>query len=86
MQVYIYIYVHTHPESPKAVLFESLPKAAQKRIFAEKTIATAEVLLLMGYSNVVGFHGRGSIAMFTLRFTHDYSRFTLDLRAARCTF
>ena len=31
--VYAYIYI---PKSPKAVLSESLPKVAQKRIIAEK--------------------------------------------------
>ena len=48
--IYIYIYI---PKSPKAVLCESLPKVAQKKIIAEKTIETAEVLRPRGYSNVV---------------------------------
>ena len=33
MCMHIYIYI---PKSPKAVLSESLPKVAQKRIIAEK--------------------------------------------------
>ena len=59
--------------------------------------SNAEVLRPRVYSNVVGFHGRGFIAMSWVlrprvysnvrwRSTHDYSRFTHDYRAAICTF
>ena len=52
----IYIYI---PKSPKAVLWRSLPNVAQKRIIAEKIIATAEVLRPRGYSNVhLAIHSR----------------------------
>ena len=55
--------IYIYPKSPKAVLWRSLPNVAQKRIIAEKIIATAEVLRPRGYSNVVWFYGRGVIAM-----------------------
>ena len=68
---YIYIYTHTHiyiyicnkPKSPKAVLFESLRKVAQRKDHRRETIAMPRIYARGFIAIVVGFHGRGFIAM-----------------------
>ena len=66
----------------------SSPRKSQQlpRFYGRGLQQCSLILRPRGYSNVVGFHGRGFIAMFTLRFTHDYSRFSHDFRVRRCTF
>ena len=78
------------PKGPKAVLFESLPKVAQKGS-STRNHSNAEVLRPRVCSNVVGFHGRGFIGMSWVRqprvyrivhwrFTHDFSRFVTQVQ------
>ena len=59
----IYIYICNKPKSPKAVLFESLRKVAQRKDHRRETIAMPRIYARGFIAIVVGFHGRGFIAM-----------------------
>ena len=60
---YTYIYICNNPKSPKAVLFESLRKVAQRKDHRRETIAMPRFYARGFIAIVLGFHGRGFIAM-----------------------
>ena len=96
-RVFIYcIYIYNTPKVLRPY-FVSPCRKWHKKGSSPRNHSNAEVLRPRVYSNVVGFHGRGFIAMSWVlrprvysnvrwRSTHDYSRFTHDYRAAICTF
>ena len=61
--LHTYIYICNNPKSPKAVLFESLRKVAQRKDHRRETIAMPQFYARGFIAIVLGFHGRGFIAM-----------------------